>query len=235
MARLVVSWSGGKDSLLALLRAWDEGHQVCGLLTTVSEPFGRVTMHGVRRELVQAQAHALGLPYWEVTLPPPSAEDGCPLCPLDASPAGLVPNTTYERVWLASLEPLVREGVEGVVFGDVALADVRQFRQRLVGLLGLTAHFPLWGEDPQRLWQEFGEGKGVATVVCCQADLAFLLGTCVSTGFACSLPPAVDPGGEHGEFHTFVVTHRRFSQPIDIVRGEQIARNGFLWQDLRLA
>ncbi|MGC8917372.1 MAG: ATP-binding protein [Thermoanaerobaculum sp.] len=238
MGRFLVSSSGGKDSLLALARTLEAGREVVGLLTTVSEPFGRVTMHGVRRELMAAQAEALGLPLFEVRLPQPqpeNPEDRCPLCPLDAPQAGLVPNTTYEKVMLAALEPLVQSGVEGVVFGDIHLADLRRFREALLARVGLSAEFPLWGNDPETLAAEFAAQGGRAIVVCCREDLGFLLGSRTDNGFLGKLPAGVDPCGENGEFHTFVFAHKLFSKQVPFVLGERINRDGFVWQDLVLA
>ncbi|GBC79953.1 hypothetical protein HRbin09_01180 [bacterium HR09] len=238
MGRLLVSWSGGKDSLLALVRARQAGHHIVGLLTTVSEPLGRVTMHGVRRELVQAQAKALGLPLFEASLPvpdPANPRDRCPLCPVDAPQAGLVPNTTYEEVMLATLKPLAQAGVEGVVFGDIYLEDLRCFRESLLARAGLAGVFPLWGAQPTELIREFSNQGGKALVVCCRQDLAPLLATQTDNGFLAKLPPGVDPCGENGEFHTFVFAHASFSEPISFKLGETVTRDGFIWQDVRLA
>lgn len=238
MARLLVSWSGGKDSLLALDRVLQAGHQVVGLLTTVSDPPGRVTMHGVRRELVKAQAHALRLPLFEVTLPlpdPQNPQDRCPLCPLDAPQAGLVPDTTYERVMLQALEPLAESSVEGVVYGDIYLEDLRRFREGLLARAGLSGVFPLWGEDARELLAEFATRGGKAVVVCARQDLAPILACRTDNGFLDKLPPGVDPCGENGEFHTFAFAHRLFSQPIHYALGEHVSRDGYIWLDLLLA
>lgn len=238
MGRLLVSWSGGKDSLLALARARQAGHHIVGLLTTVSEPPGRVTMHGVRRELVQAQAQALDLPLWEAVLPhpdPSNPKDRCPLCPADTPQAGLVPNTTYEEVMLATLKPLAQAGVEGVVFGDIYLEDLRRFRESLLAKVGLVGVFPLWGAEPRDLLRELSQQGGKAIVVCCRKDLAPILAKHTDNGFVAHLPAGVDPCGENGEFHTFVFAHSLFSRPISFTLGETVTRDGFIWQDLRLA
>lgn len=238
MARLLVSWSGGKDSLLALSRVLEAGHQVAGLLTTISDPPGRVTMHGVRRELIQAQAQALGVPLIEVLLPHPdrsNPNDRCPLCPVEEPQAGLVPNTTYERCLLEALEPQAARGVEGVVFGDIHLEDLRRFREGLLARAGLDGVFPLWGEDPAELLKQFAVQGGNAVVVCVREDLAPLLGCRTDNGFLEKLPAAVDRCGEQGEFHTFAFAHRLFSQPISYTLGGRVHRDGFLWQDLLLA
>lgn len=238
MGRLLVSWSGGKDSLLALVRARQAGHDIVGLVTTVSEPPGRVTMHGVRRELVHAQAHVLGLPLWEAVLPlpnPANPKDRCPLCPTGTPQAGLVSNSTYEEVMLATLKPLADAGVEGVVFGDIYLEDLRRYRESLLAQVGLVGVFPLWGAEPKELLREFAQQGGKALVVCCRQDLAPLLATRTDNGFVARLPAGVDPCGENGEFHTFVFAHSLFSQNIGFTLGETVTRDGFIWQDVRLA
>lgn len=237
MARLLVSWSGGKDACLALSRVLDAGHQVEGLLTTVSYPLARVTMHGVRTELVAAQAQRLGIPLYQVLLPPP--RDPCPVerCPLSSGyqpQPGLVPDTTYEQVMLEALQPFAESGVEAVVFGDLYLQDLRRFREKLLSRVGLQATFPLWGEDPQELLDEFHRYRGQAVVVCCQKDLAFLLGQHTGNGFRQALPPYVDPCGERGEFHTFVFDFALFTEPLAYSLGATVERDGFLFQDLVL-
>jgi len=236
MARLLVSWSGGKESCLALRETLRAGHEVVGLLTTLSAPFGRVTMHGVRAELVRAQAAALGLPLWEVLLPAPEpSSETCPLCPLDAPQPGLVPNTAYERAMLAALQPFATRGLEGVVFGDIYLAELRRFREQLLAHVSLTAWFPLWGRPPEEVLAAFHGQRGKARVVCCQKELAALLGAQTGNGFRSKLPPGVDPCGEAGEFHTFVLDHELFASPISVLPGDVVESNGFLFQDLVLA
>jgi len=236
MARLLVSWSGGKDSCLALQETLRAGHDVVGLLTTISSPPGRVTMHGVRRELVQAQAKALGLPLWEVVLDAAAlADDTCPCCPLTAPQPGLVPNTVYERATLAALQPFGAQGVEGVVFGDLYLAELRRFREQLLAHVSLKALFPLWDRAPEEVLAAFQAQGGKARVVCCRKDLASILGAETGNGFSAKLPPGVDPCGEAGEFHTFVLDHELFASPIPVRPGDVVESNGFLFQDLVLA
>lgn len=237
MARLLVSWSGGKDACLALSRVLEAGHQVEGLLTTVSHPLGRVTMHGVRVELVAAQAKRLGLPLHQVLLPTPRGQcpaDRCPLSSNAQPQAGLVPDTTYERVMLEALQHFAGSGVEAVVFGDMYLQDLRRFREKLLARTGLQANFPLWGENPYELLEEFCQRGGQAVVVCCQKDLAFLLGQYIGNGFRPTLPSHVDPCGEKGEFHTFVFDFPLFAEPLGLSTGATVERDGFLFQDLVL-
>lgn len=233
MARLLVSWSGGKDACLALARVRQAGHQVEGLLITVSHPFARVTMHGVRVALVAAQAQRLGIPLYQVLLPQ-TPSDGCPLPFRDQPQPGLVPNTTYEQVMLEALQPFADSGVEAVVFGDVYLEELRRFREKLLARIGLQAIFPLWGENPEELLEEFHRRKGQAVVVCCQKDLHFLLGQHTGNGFRQALPPHVDPCGEKGEFHTFVLDFELFTEPLTVSIGATVERDGFLFCDLVL-
>ncbi|MEM0455295.1 MAG: ATP-binding protein, partial [Nitrososphaerota archaeon] len=137
--RLAVSWSTGKDSAMALHRVLSSGrHRVVCLLTTLTEGYGRVTMHGVRRELLHAQASSLGLEVFEVWIPPNA------------------PNEVYEeRMGRALAELSRRYGVEGVVFGDIWLEDVRRYREERMRDTGIEPLFPLWGEDPLGLVEEF--------------------------------------------------------------------------------
>lgn len=237
MARLLVSWSGGKDACLALSRVLEAGHQVEGLLTTVSYPLARVTMHGVRIELVEAQAQRLGIPLYQVLLPAPQSQypaEGCPLSSRHQPQHGLVPDTTYEQVMLEALQPFAESGVEAVVFGDLYLQDLRRFREKLLARAGLQATFPLWGENPYKLLDEFQRQRGRAVVVCCEKDLAFLLGQHTGNGFRQALPPHVDPCGERGEFHTFVFDFALFTEPLALSSGATVERDGFLFQDLVL-
>ena len=213
----VLSWSGGKDSALALhalLR--DPEVEVRGLLTTVTDGYDRVSMHGVRTELVSAQAQALGVPLWTVHIPV-SATNG-----------------QYERATRDVLELLRHAGVACVAFGDLHLADVRAYRERVVGEAGLQSIFPLWGRPTTKLANDFIRDGFRAVLVCVdprQIDVSHC-GREFDGALLDALPHAADPCGEHGEFHTFVYEAPMFDHPIAIQRGVVVERDGFVFCDL---
>jgi uncharacterized protein (TIGR00290 family) len=212
MKRVVLSWSGGKDSSLALaaLRA-DPEYEVIALLTSITREYDRVSIHGVRRALVEAQASMLGLPLVEVVLQPSSS------------------NEAYEA---AFLEALARVRVEHadvnlLAFGDLFLSDVREYRERLVQAAGFEALFPLWGRDTSALATEFIDAGFRATLVCVDTQQlpASFAGRAFDADFLASLPTSADPCGEKGEFHTFVSAGPIFAAPINIDVGEVVLRD----------
>ena len=215
----LLSWSGGKDSALALhaLRTQgDEPVRVEALVTTVTEGYERISMHGVRRALLYAQAAAIGLPLIEVRIPPKSS------------------NEEYERAMRETLSPFGAKGISRVAFGDLFLEDVRAYRERLLASIGMTALLPLWGRDTTRLANEFIELGFRAVLVCVdprQISAAFC-GRELDRALLAELPASADPCGERGEFHTFVYDGPIFSQPVGIARGEVVERDGFWFCDL---
>ncbi|MDJ0274488.1 MAG: diphthine--ammonia ligase [Nitrososphaerota archaeon] len=211
--RLAVSWSTGKDSAMALHRVLSSGrHRVVCLLTTLTEGYGRVTMHGVRRELLHAQASSLGLEVFEVWIPPNA------------------PNEVYEeRMGRALAELSRRYGVEGVVFGDIWLEDVRRYREERMRDTGIEPLFPLWGEDPLGLVEEFlrlGYRALVAVVDADRLDPSRFLGRTLTLELLEELREVSDPAGERGEYHTFVFDGPVFSQPVAFRTGEVVVRDG---------
>lgn len=206
---VVVSWSGGKDSALALhaLRA-DAGVEVVGLLTTVTAEYDRISMHGVRRVLLERQARELDLPLHVVEI---------------GAGAG---NASYEEGMGATLGRLRAGGVQAIAFGDLFLGDVRRYRERMMEGTGMRTLFPLWGRDTAGLAREF-VALGFRAVLTC-VDTSQLDGGFAGREFAddllAELPPGVDPCGENGEFHTFVYAGPIFRRPIGFVRGEQVLR-----------
>ena len=216
--RALLSWSGGKDSSLALQRALADGAwRVDGLVTTVTDEYDRVSMHGVRRALLEAQAEALGLPLRTVRIPP-----ACP-------------NDRYEAAMRAALADYAAEGGEAVLFGDLFLEDVRAYRVRLLEGLPLRAEFPIWGEPTDALARRFVAEGFRAVLVCVdprQIDGGFA-GRDYDDRLLAELPPAADPCGERGEFHTFVVDGPIFGRPVAVERGEVVEREGFVYADLR--
>lgn len=216
-SRALMSWSGGKDSALALHRAsTGDAWRVEGLLTTVTDEHERISTHGVRVSLLRAQADALGLPLRTVRLPPACA------------------NAQYEAVMRDALDGWAAEGGEAVLFGDLFLADVRAYRERLLGGLPLRPAFPLWGEPTGPLARRFIELGFRAVLVCVdprQVDPA-LCGREYDERLLAELPPTADPCGENGEFHTFVYDGPGFREPVRLARGEVVERGGFVFADL---
>jgi uncharacterized protein (TIGR00290 family) len=213
----VLSWSGGKDSALALhVLLRDPNVEVRGLLTTITHGYDRVSMHGVRTELVTAQAQALGLPLWMVHIPSSAT------------------NAQYEQATREQLERLRESGIDHVAFGDLHLADVRAYRERVVGDAKLRSLFPLWGRPTARLAKDFIRDGFRAVLVCVdprQIDVSHC-GTEFDVALLDALPPAADACGEYGEFHTFVYDAPMFDRPIAIQRGVVVDRDGFVFCDL---
>jgi uncharacterized protein (TIGR00290 family) len=215
--RVALSWSGGKDSALAL-RALREELDVepTALLTTFSTEYDRVSMHGVRRELVQAQAKAAGVALVEIELPA-----GCS-------------NEEYDACMARALAAPPLAASATIAFADLFLADIRAYREQRLRAAGRRALFPLWGQDTRKLAEEFIAREFRATLVC--VDLARLgrsfAGRSFDRSLLADLPENVDPCGENGEFHTFVHAGPTFLSPIAIELGEIVLRDGFAFQDL---
>ena len=210
MNQTLVNWSGGKDSALALWRVLQSGqYRVETLLTTLNADDRRVSMHGVREELLDAQARRLGLPLTKLFLPEPS------------------PAADYRHRMDTTLEPLVKAGVTHAVFGDIFLDDLRAWRETQLARWGLRAVFPLWQIPSLQILEEFW-AAGFATVVVGvnsrYLDASFC-GRVLDRAFVDGLPPEVDPCGENGEFHTFVYRAPCFEAPIDFRVGETVAKD----------
>jgi uncharacterized protein (TIGR00290 family) len=219
MRRTLVSWSSGKDSawMLHVLRQ-TPGIEVVGLLTTLNAEFDRVSMHGVRRELLEAQALAAGLPLWPVPLPWPCAND------------------VYEAKMSEACRRAVSEGVECIAFGDLYLEDVRRYREAKLQGTGLNAVFPLWLKETRGLLREMLAAGLKARIT--SVDLAQLPGRFagreLSEELVAELPKGVDPCGENGEFHTFAHAGPMFRTDVRVAAGEVLERDGFAYADLRL-
>jgi Predicted ATPases of PP-loop superfamily len=217
---IVLSWSGGKDSSLALdaLRR-DPRYDVVALLTSVTRGYDRVSIHGVRRGLLEAQARALGLPLHEIALEPASSNDA------------------YEGAFRRGVAELTRAhpAVRHIAFGDLFLADVRAYRERLVASVGLEPVFPLWGLDTAALARRFIAEGYRARLVCVDTQQigARFSGAAFDEALLGELPPSADPCGERGEFHTFVWDGPIFSEPVPVELGEQVLREErFAYRDL---
>jgi uncharacterized protein (TIGR00290 family) len=217
MKRILLSWSSGKDSAWSLhvLRRRGE-YEVVGLLTTFNEEAGRVAMHAVRRELVELQAAAVGLPLWSVPLPWPCS------------------NEQYESLMAEICARAVREGVEGIAFGDLFLQDVRAYRMKQLKDTGLEPIFPVWEMPTAALGREM-IASGVRAKLTC-VDTARLNRSFVGREFdealLAELPAEVDPCGERGEFHSFVYAGPMFKDAIPVTVGETVVRDQFVFADL---
>ena len=216
---VLMCWSGGKDSSLALHRALRDGClRVEALLTTVTEQYERISMHGVRRELLLAQADAIGLPLEEVRIP------------IKAS------NAIYQEAMRRLLRSYQPRGVSRVIFGDLFLEDIRAYRERQLARLDMRGLFPLWLKPTPALAREVIAAGYRAILVCVdptQLDPAFC-GREFDAQLLADLPSSVDPCGERGEFHTFVYDGPIFQQPVPVVTGEVVCRDGFWFCDLQL-
>jgi len=214
---VAIGWSGGKDSALTLhaLRG-DPSIRVTALLTTVTDPYDRVSMHGVRRTLLASQAAAVGLPLSEAHIPAGAS------------------NAVYEAAFGAVLADQRSRGVNRVAFGDLFLADIRAYRERQLAALSMTGLFPLWERDTHELAREFISLGFKATLVCVdprRLDASFA-GRSFDADLLDDLPPDVDPCGENGEFHTFVTDGPIFATPVACTRGVVVHREGFVFCDL---
>jgi len=214
---VIVSWSGGKDSALALERVVRGGEfRVASLLTTVAEGLERVQIQNVRRELIERQAKALGMPLRGVYIRKGAS------------------NAEYEERLGVALADFGAAGVRRVAFGDLFLGDIREYRESLLARLGMKGLYPLWGVDTRGLLEEFvGRGfKAVVTSVDARVLDDSFAGAEVDREFLERLPKGVDPCGENGEFHTFVYDGPSFDRPVSFERGELTTEEGFHFRDL---
>lgn len=215
--KAVVAWSSGKDSAYALHVARENGEvEIVGALTTLTEPFERVSMHGVREALLDRQMAEADLTCTKVRIPSPCS------------------NEIYDARMAAAMETLKAEGVTHVIFGDLFLEDIRAYREERLTPLGVTSLFPLWQRDTTELAREM-VSSGVRAIVTCvdpRVLPASFAGRVVDASFLADLPEGVDPCGENGEFHTVVVEGPMFRHPIEVERGEVVERGGFVFADV---
>jgi uncharacterized protein (TIGR00290 family) len=215
--KALLSWSSGKDSAWTLYRLRQQSElDVVGLLTTVNEVHGRVAMHAVRIELLEAQADAAGLPLWQVPIPSPCS------------------NAQYEEAMGAAIARARSEGISVMAFGDLFLEEIRRYReQRLLGT-GMTPLFPIWGIPTDALAREMVAERLRARLTC--VDPQKLPRTFVGRDFdealLRDLPSSVDPCGERGEFHSFAYEGPMFQHAVQIRNGDVVERDGFVFQDV---
>jgi uncharacterized protein (TIGR00290 family) len=211
-----LSWSGGKDSALTLWTLRREGLEPAALITTVTDAYDRISMHGVRRELLARQAAATAIPLVEVRIPPACV------------------NEVYETRMAEAFASPPLSAVEAVAFGDLFLEDVRAYREERLAANGMRGLFPLWGRDTGVLAQEFVAAGFQAFIACLdpRALDASFAGRAYDEQLLADLPASVDPCGENGEFHTFVHAGPIFTEPIACDPGEVVEREGFVFCDL---
>jgi uncharacterized protein (TIGR00290 family) len=216
--KVIVAWSGGKDSALALYDILKtKRYEVLELLTTVTQDYDRISIHGVRRVLLEQQADALGFPLEKMLIPKG------------------VSDAEYEGILLKVLNRHVTNGVFSVVFGDLFLEDVRKYREQTLAKIGLKGIFPLWKRNTPELAREFIDLGFKAVITCVDSkslgkDFA---GREFGKQFLADLPAIVDPCGENGEFHSFVYDGPIFSKPVSFTKGEIVLReNRFYYCDL---
>ena len=219
-SKVLLSWSSGKDSAWALhVLRQDPAVEIVGLLTTFNEVYDRVAMHAVRRDVVEAQARAAGLPLWQVPIPSPC------------------PNEVYEDRMRGALERARAAGVTGVAFGDLFLEDVRRYREDCMAGTGIAPLFPLWDRPTRALAREMIAGGLRARITCvnpARLDRGFA-GREFDAALLAELPDDVDPCAERGEFHTCCYAGPMFARPVPLQVGETLERDGFLFTDVRLA
>jgi uncharacterized protein (TIGR00290 family) len=216
-AKTLIAWSSGKDSAWALHEARQSGaYEIVGALTTVTESFGRVSMHGVREALLKAQLEAAGIPLQIVPIPFPC------------------PNEVYEARMGVALSQAEAQGVTDVIFGDLFLEDVRAYREAKMAGTGIAPVFPLWGRPTDALARAMIDGGLEARLV--TVDLKVMpksfAGRKFDAALLADLPAGVDPCGERGEFHTCVLAGPMFSRAIPASLGDVVERDGFAFADL---
>jgi uncharacterized protein (TIGR00290 family) len=218
--KVIMSWSGGKDSALALYNVLKNDElEVCSLLTTITESYERISMHGVRKELLEAQSQALDLPLELVYIPT------------------VCSNEIYKKIMERRMMELKTRGIKGVVFGDIFLEDIRNYREENLSHVEMEAIFPLWELSTLNLAHTF-INLGFKAVITC-IDSEFLdksfVGRQYDNKFLLDLPESADPCGENGEFHTFVYGGPIFTKEISFKLGKvEFRENRFNYQDLFL-
>jgi uncharacterized protein (TIGR00290 family) len=218
--RVVMSWSGGKDSAVALHELLKSDHyEVVALLTTVSEEFRRISHHGVREELLEEQANAIGLPLDKVYLP--SGESaGCT-------------NEVYEAIMERAMTAYRARGVLTVGFGDLFLQDLRAWREANLAKVGMRGIFPIWQRATAAFAREVIGSGYKAYLSCVEGRVgAGFVGRAYGAKLLDDLPPGVDPCGENGEFHSFVYDGPIFRKPVGVRVGEIVVRDGRYYADL---
>lgn len=219
LPKAVLAWSSGKDSAYALhVVRQQRRYEVTALLTTVTDDYQRVSMHGVREEILDLQAERAGLPLIKVRIPV------------------TCPNELYEKAMGEALAPMPGRGIAHVVFGDLLLADLRAWREARLRSIGMEGVFPLWGRDTRDLASRMIADGVVAHIACLDPTKVDrkLAGHAFDESLLVALGGAVDPCGENGEFHTLVSGGPFFDAPLDLKPGISVEREGFVFKDFSL-
>lgn len=209
MIKSYFNWSGGKDSALALWRVMKEREfQVEYLLTSMNSIHDRVSMHGVRRELLQAQATCLGIPLITIELPEQPGMN------------------EYEDAMSNKVRWLKEQGVTHAIFGDIFLEDLRRYREEKLSAAGIECVFPIWKRNTRELLHQFIAESFKAIIVCVNQEYLgkSFCGQAIDKSFCRNLPATVDPCGENGEYHTFVYDGPIFNQPLSLVKGDIVQK-----------
>lgn len=213
MKPIVISWSGGKDSSRSLFELREEGVLVNKAITTVTKAFDRISMHGVRTDLLEKQCDALGLDLLKIEIPSPCT------------------NEIYEEKMAITIRQLKTEKYDTMAFGDIFLEDLKAYREEKMDKAEMNAIFPIWKMDPKYLAESFIE-LGFKTIITCvdseQLDPSFC-GRVYDQSFLNDLPASVDPCGENGEFHTFCFDGPIFKFPLEFTKGEIVCRDERFW------
>jgi len=218
MEQILFSWSGGKDSAMALKFLLEEDRcNIVSLMTTITKDYDRVSMHGFRRSLLEAQALSLGIPLYEINIPARCTD------------------RDYAQKMQEAMDHWKQKGVTAVAFGDIHLADIRTYREEKLSAAGMSALFPLWGMDTKDIVRTFLDEKFRGIITCVdttQLDRAFA-GREMDASFFRDLPTAADPCGEKGEYHSFVFDGPVFSNPVEFRKGDTVLRDDrFFFCDL---
>jgi len=217
MEKIILAWSGGKDCAMSLYELHrSKEYEVVGLLTTVTRDYDRISMHGVRRMLLEQQAESVGVPLRKI------------LIPVNCT------NEIYEQLMAEEMERLKREGITTVAFGDIFLQDLKDYRERNLAKVGMKGVFPIWQRDSRELVESFIKLGFKAIVSTCDPKKisSEFCGRVIDNGFITALPQNVDPAGENGEFHSFAFDGPIFKQPVRFTVGEKVLRDGFWFCDL---
>jgi uncharacterized protein (TIGR00290 family) len=218
--KVLMSWSSGKDSAWALHTLQQNPDvEVVGLFCTINQEFERISMHGIRIELLQKQAESLELPLRMIEIPYPCS------------------NVEYEKIMGDFVEQVKNDGVECFAFGDLFLEDVRNYREEKLKNCGIQPIFPIWGIPTEKLAQTMLQNSLRTMVICIDSQRLSedFLGKEFDEDFLNALPATIDPCGENGEFHTFVFDGPMFKSPLNVQLGEQFKRKNFTYVDLQLS